>query len=110
VALTSHDSFRVMASQTVNYGSASAGQFTTSTTTFGSQTRWIQISATGSVTASNNGYRFRVGEAATVTADATATLVPLNWEQVVKVTPGQRIAVVGNGAGTGTLSVTEFSD
>lgn len=99
-----------MATQNVNFASASVGAFTTNTTVFGSQTRWILISAAGVVTASNNGFRFRVGEAATVTADATATLIPLNWEQVVKVTPGQRIAVVGNGAATGTVNLTELSD
>lgn len=108
--LVSHDAFVFKTTQTVNFASASSGAFTTSTNAFGSQTRWIQISATGMVTASNNGFRFRVGEAASVTADATATLVPLNWEQAVKVTPGQRIAVVGNGAATGTVTVTELTD
>ena len=110
MAIVSHDGFVFVRSQTVNYATASSGAFTTSTTAFGSQTRWIQICATGVVTATNDGYRFRVGEAATVTADNTATLIPLNWAQLVKVNPGQKLAVVSNGAATGSLSISELTD
>src|SRR5262245_5444295 len=110
MALVSHDGFVFVRSQTVNYATASSGAFTTSTTAFGSQTRWIQICANGVETATNDGFRFRVGEAATVTADNTATLVPLNWTQLVKMNPGQRIAVVSNGSATGSLNVSELTD
>lgn len=110
MAIVHHDAYVFKTTQNVAYATASTGAFTTSTTAFSSQTRWIQICATGSVTATNDGFRFRVGEAATVTADATATLVPLNWVQTVKVNPGQKLAVVSNGAATGSLSVTELTD
>jgi hypothetical protein len=42
-------------------------------------------------------------------ADANSTLLPLNWAEIIAVTPGQKIAVLGNNTGTGSVSVTELS-
>jgi hypothetical protein len=36
-------------------------------------------------------------------------LLPLNWVEIIAVTPGQKIAVLGNNTGTGSVSVTELS-
>ena len=42
-------------------------------------------------------------------ADSTSALLPANWTQVYKVTPGQRVSAISNDAGTFNLSVTELS-
>src|SRR5262245_2147345 len=109
MALVHHDAYRVMAVQNLAFATASTGQFVTSTTAFSSQTYWIQICATGVETATT-GVRYNVGEAATVTANSSSALLPLNWVQQVKVSPGQRLAAVSQGGATGTLSITELAD
>jgi hypothetical protein len=40
----------------------------------------------------------------------TATLLPANFIEVVKVTPGQRVSAISNDAGTFSLSITELTD
>jgi hypothetical protein len=37
-------------------------------------------------------------------------LVPANFIEVVKVTPGQRVSAISNDAGTFSLSITELTD
>jgi hypothetical protein len=76
-------------------------------TAFGSQTYFIRISAVGLVDSTNNGVRYAIGAAPV--ASATSPLLPLNFvEDIIKVTPGQKIAALSNAASTGTLSITEL--
>jgi hypothetical protein len=66
------------------------------------------VCITGAITATS-GVRIAVGEAAAVAASSTTALLPLNWVEYIIVSPGQRIAVLGNDTVTGNLSVTELS-
>jgi hypothetical protein len=34
----------------------------------------------------------------------------MNWPEYIKCTPGQKIAVLGNNTGTGTVNVVELTD
>jgi hypothetical protein len=99
-----HDSYRVLASQNLSY--AVAGGASAASTAFGSQTYFIRVSTAGVVDATNNGARISFG--ASPVASATSVLLPLNWVDYFKVTPGSKIAVLGNSASTGTLSITEL--
>jgi hypothetical protein len=38
------------------------------------------------------------------------TLLPANWVEGVKVTPGQRVSAISNDAGTFSLFITELTD
>jgi hypothetical protein len=99
-----HDAYRVLASQNVAY--AVAGGASAQSTAFGSQTYFIRVSTAGLVDSTNNGARIALG--ANPTASATSMLMPLNWSETFKVTPGQKLAVLGNSAATGSLNVTEL--
>jgi hypothetical protein len=101
-----HDCFRPKATQNVAY--AAAGGASAQSTAFGSQTYHIRVCAVGVVSASIDGVRIVVGE--NPTATATSTLLPVNWKEYIKCTPGQKIAVLGNNTGTGTVSVVELTD
>ena len=101
-----HDSYRQKATQNVAY--AAAGGASAQSTAFGSQTYYIRVLAVGVVSATIDGVRIAVGE--NPTATATSTLLPVNWTQYIKCSPGQKIAVLGNNTGTGTVSVTELTD
>ena len=61
----------------------------------------------GLPSATLDGVRIKVGDGTPV-ADANSTLLPLNWVEIIAVTPGQKIAVLGNNTGTGSVSVTEL--
>jgi hypothetical protein len=41
---------------------------------------------------------------------AAGPLLPANFIEVVKVTPGQRVSAISNDAGTFSLSITELTD
>ena len=62
----------------------------------------------GLLAATNTGVRIIVGDGTPV-AVATSTLLPLNWEQIILVTPGQKIAALSDKAATGSLNITECS-
>ena len=101
-----HDAYRQGASQNIAY--AAAGGASTASTAFGAQTYWIRVCAVGVVSGTLDGVRVAVGDG-TPTASATSTLLPLNWVEIINVTPGQKIAVLGNNTLTGTINVTELS-
>jgi hypothetical protein len=103
---TSHDAYRHRTTQNVAY--AVAGGSSTQSNAFGSQTYTIRVSTAGLADSTNNGARIAVGD--NPTASATSALLALNWVEYIKVTPGQKIAALGNSAATGSLSVTELSD
>ena len=106
MALTNHDAFRFISSQDVSY--AASGGTSAASTAFGAQTRWIRVCAVGLLSATNTGVRIIVGDGTPV-AVATSTLLPLNWEQIILVTPGQKIAALSDKAATGSLNITECS-
>ena len=101
-----HDAYRILATQNVAY--AAAGGVSAQSTAFGSQTRFIQVCAVGPVSGTVDGVRVAIDTSPT--AVATSTLLPVNWPMVLKVSPGQKIAVLGNNTGTGSVSVTELTD
>lgn len=106
MALVPHDAYRAIASQNVAY--AAAGGASAQSTAFSSQTRWIRITSVGVVSATIDGVRYLVDT--NPTAVATSPLLPVNWVEVIRVTPGQKIAVLGNNTGTGSVNITELSD
>jgi hypothetical protein len=77
-------------------------------TAFGSQTYFIRVSSAGVVSATIDGVRIAVGD--NPTATATSTLLPVQWVEYIKCSPGQKIAVLGNNTGTGSVNVTELTD
>lgn len=88
---------------------AASGGASAASAAFGSQTYQIMVSVSGtSFVAGTGGARVRIGDG-TPTAAATDTFIPNVAIAYFAVTPGQKIAVIGNDAGTGTLSVTELS-
>ena len=76
------------------------------TNAFGAQTRWVRL-------VSNSACHFRIGDG-TQTATVADPFLPANWETVVVVVPGQKIAALKAATGglvtatTGTLWVTEM--
>ena len=100
-----HDSYRLGASQNVAY--AAAGGASAQSTAFGAQTRYIRVTTVGVVSATIDGVRLVIGE--NPTATATSTLLPANWVEFYTCTAGQKIAVLGNNTGTGSVNITELS-
>jgi hypothetical protein len=99
-----HDTYRVIATQNVAY--AAAGGSSAQSSAFSSQTLFIRVSAAGLVDSTNTGYRYALGS--NPVASATSTLLPLNLVSYIKCTPGQRLAVLGASAATGSLSISEM--
>lgn len=88
---------------------AAAGGSSAASAAFGTQTYQIRVAVSGtSFVAGTGGVRIRIGDG-TPTATATDAFLPNTWVEYFNVTPGQKIAVIGNDAGTGTLSVSEMS-
>jgi hypothetical protein len=77
------------------------------TNAFGGQTRWVRLVA-------NSACHVKIGDGVQ-TAATSDPMLPANWETVVVVNPGQRIAAIkaaSNGlvtATAGTLWVTELT-
>ena len=101
-----HDAYRYKATQNVAY--AVAGGASAQSTAFGSQTYWIRVCAVGVESATVDGVRISVGE--NPTASSTTALLAMNWVEYVKCSPGQKIAVLGNNASTGSVNVVELTD
>ncbi|WP_082905864.1 hypothetical protein [Bradyrhizobium centrolobii] len=101
-------SSRQGASQNVAF--AASGGASAASAAFGPQTYQIRVSVSGTgFVAGTGGVRIRIGDG-TPTATVTDTFVPSGTlGEYFTVTPGQKIAVIGNDAGTGNLSVTEMS-
>jgi hypothetical protein len=97
---------RPLASQLVSY--AAAGGSSAASTAFGAQTYFVRVLATGVVSATLDGVRVQFGDG-TPTASSTSMLVALNYPETFAVTPGQKVAVLGNNTGTGTVSITEMA-
>jgi hypothetical protein len=101
------DASRLGAAQNVPF--AAAGGASAASTAFGPQTYQIRVSISGTgFVAGTGGVRVRIGDG-TPTAVAADTFIPNIAVEYFTVTPGQKIAVLGNDAGTGNLSVTEIA-
>ena len=82
-----------------------------STTAFAAQTYAILCSFPGSVS-STSGCRVAVidpGGSPTAVSSTAGALLPANWIQTFKVSPGQKLSAISNDAGTFSLSVTELT-
>jgi hypothetical protein len=101
-----HDVYRQKATQNVAYNAAAGAS--TQSTAFGSQTYAVRVCAAGVVSATIDGVRIAVGD--NPTATATSALLPVQWVEYIKCGPGQKIAVLGNSTGTGSVSVVELTD
>ena len=101
-----HDAYRILASQNVAY--AAAGGSSAPSNAFSSQTRYIRVLAVGVVSATIDGVRIAIDTAPV--ASSTTVLLAVNMPEVFKVSSGQKIAVLGNNTGTGTVNVTELTD
>jgi hypothetical protein len=106
MGISHHDAYRQRTAQNVAYNAAGGGS--TQSSAFGAQTYWIRVCAIGVLTASNDGVRINVGD--NPTASSTSALLPLNWPENIRCTPGQKVAALSNNTTTGSLSVTELSD
>jgi hypothetical protein len=88
---------------------ASVGGAAASSAAFGVETFAIQLAYPGS-TSSTGGCRVAVVSPNDNAVGSTAgTLLPPNWPQRFKVTPGQRVSAISNDAGTMSLSITELT-
>ena len=101
-----HDVYRQKATQNIAYNAAAGAS--TQSTAFGSQTYAIRVCSAGIVSATIDGVRIAVGD--NPTATATSALLPVQWVEYIKCSPGQKIAVLGNNTGTGSVSVVELTD
>src|SRR5215470_2854975 len=96
---------------TQNVAFNASGGASSQSTNFGAQTYQIRVAVSGTgfaaAPAFTAGARVAIGD--NPTASATTTFVPVQCIDYFAVTPGQKIAVLGNDTGTGNLSVTEMS-
>ena len=81
--------YRIGATQTIASGAGS-----TASTAFGAFTTQVRIVSSAAV-------QYRLDAAPT--AVTTDTYLPANWVEVITVSPGQKIAVIG----TATVNITE---
>jgi hypothetical protein len=100
-----HDAYRILSTQNVAY--AAAGGASAPSTAFSSQTRYIRVVTVGVVSATIDGVRIAID---TAVASATTVLMAVNFPEIFKVSHGQKIAVLGNNTGTGSVNVTELTD
>jgi outer membrane protein W len=98
---------RLGAAQNVAFNAAAGAS--AASAAFGAQTYQIRVAVSGTgFVAGTGGVRVRIGDG-TPGAAAADTFIPNLAVEYFTVTPGQRIAVIGNDAGTGNLSVTEIA-
>jgi outer membrane protein W len=98
---------RLGAAQNVAFNAA--GGASAASAAFGAQTYQIRVAVSGTgFVAGTGGVRVRIGDG-TPGAAAADTFIPNLAVEYFTVTPGQKIAVIGNDAGTGNLSVTEIA-
>ena len=102
----SHDAFRDSTVTNLSY-STSAGT-AVSTAGFGTTTFFIKLTAPGAFT-STGGVRYTVGKGA-VASPTASPLLPFNWTQVIKVSPGEQLSAVSNDGVAGTLVVVELTN
>ena len=57
---------------------------------------------------STGGVRYTIGK--NVVATSSSPLLPLNWTQVIKVSPGEQLSAVSNDGVAGTVVVVELDN
>lgn len=88
----------------------STGGAAVSTAVLGSEIYFVRLLAKGGTVLSTAGVRVAVGNAIEApAADSTSALLTVDFPEVFKVTPGQRISAIGNDGGTYTLNVVELT-
>lgn len=89
---------------------ASVGGAAASSAAFGTQTDAVQLAFPGSVS-STGGCRIAIVSPDDNGVSSTqGTLLPANWIEVFRCSPGQRVSASSNDAGTFSLSITELTD
>jgi hypothetical protein len=89
---------------------ASVGGAAASSSAFGTQAYPVQLSFPGS-TSSTGGCRIAIVSPNDNDVSSTqGTLLPRNWIEVFRCSPGQRVSAISNDAGTFSLSITELTD
>jgi hypothetical protein len=101
-----HDAYRSGTVTNLTYATSAGAAV--STAGFGTQTRYISLTAPGAAT-TTGGCRYLTGKGV-VAATTNGALLPFNWTQVVKVTPGEQLSTVSNDGVAGTLVVVELVD
>jgi hypothetical protein len=96
--------YRIIQGSGQSVGFAAAGGASAQSAAFGSQTRVIRVSVTG-IYSATAGVRIEVGD--NPTATTTSPLLVVNHPEYFIVTPGQKIAVLGNDTVIGNVSVAE---
>jgi hypothetical protein len=84
---------------------ASAGGAQASTTALGTQTYAVELSHNNSV----GGMRFVIGQSTDAVHSTNSAYLPPLWVSRYKVTPGQTIVAIGDGATTGTMTIVELT-
>lgn len=97
---------RPITNQNVSY--AAAGGASAASSAFGSQTYFVRVLSVGVVSATIDGVRVQFGDG-TPTATSSSMLVAVNFPETFAVSPGQKVAVLGNNTGTGTVNITEMA-
>jgi len=88
---------------------SSAAGAAVSTAIFGTETYAIALSFPGS-TSSTSGVRVKIVDPQTSAVSSTADfLLPANWVEKIKVSPGQRLSAISNDAGTPSVTVVELT-
>jgi hypothetical protein len=89
---------------------ASVGGAAASSSTFRTQGYAVHLAFPGSVR-STGGSRIAIVSPNDSAVSSTAgTLLPPNWIEVFRCSPGQRVPAISNNAGTFSLSITELTD
>lgn len=101
-----HDAYRNSTVSNLTYAT-SAGT-AVSTAGFGAQTQFISIVTPGAFSATG-GARYLVGKAPVATT-TNGALLPFNWVQIIKVSPGEQLSAVSNDGTGGTLVVVELTN
>jgi hypothetical protein len=83
----------------------------TSGVAFGNFTRAIRLCWNGA-TGSTSGIRYGITDHASTPAisSTTGTLLPANWVEIIRVSPGQKVSAISNDAGTPALNIIELTD
>ena len=96
--------YRIIQGSGQNVAYVAAGGASAQSVAFGSQTRVIRVCVTG-IYSATAGVRIEIGD--NPTATTTSPLLVVNHPEYFIVTPGQKIAVLGNDTVIGNVSVAE---
>jgi len=84
---------------------ASGGGAQASAAAFGTQTYMVELSHNHST----GGMRFAIGENLVAVSSTGGAYLPPLWVSRYKVTPGQTVAAIGDGATVGSLTIVQLT-